>query len=86
MTGDELAAALYVEQGYMILWSREPLRIGSLTDSQGDSTAMLRILRETTVDEYVKQSKRARELAPEIAGPLRGYELNAHYYRVEACD
>ena len=84
MTGDELAAALYAEQGYMVLWSREPLEIGSITDSEGDCTAMLRIVRETNVDEYVKQSKRARELEPSIAGPLRDY--HAHYYHVEALD
>lgn len=86
MTGDELAAALYAEQGYMVLWSLKPLTIGSLTDSEGDSTAVLRILGEATKEEYLKQSRRAKELAPHIAGMPHGRDLLAHFYRVEAAD
>lgn len=90
MTGDELAAAVYAEQGFLILGSTEPRKMGEIRrESVHESwrTAVstpMRIVGVSTEQEMRRQTERYIQLS----GAHDHYQKNAytHYYRVEAAD
>ena len=87
MSGDELAAALYAEQGYLVMYSKHPRTIGSIdTDSGAVKQGLrpLRIIGPSSSAEYKAQTLRASEIAPELASP-GGFSW-PYFYRVEAAD
>lgn len=87
MTGDQLAAALYAEQGYLIMQSPTPKQIGDIIDAvrtnHGAITPPVRITALATSDEWHSQQERAAKLGANIDGFVLPC---ATYYRVEACD
>ena len=92
ITGDELAAALYAEQGYFVASSFMPRKIGDIDiDNSHHPTkrvsATMRVVGDATEKEWISQWNMAHELAPDITGDeyVRSpWEL--YFYRVEACD
>ena len=90
MTGDELAAALYVEQGYLIVGTTYPVDIGCvIRENTCESTreparTPLRVLSLASHAEYRAQCV----LYIQMGG--RVFPDNAfgwpYVYRVEACD
>ncbi len=87
MTGDELAAALYAEQGYLVLASDNVYQVGqALPLVRGVNSVSIVPLVKCATDEadYLKQVRRARELGPERVGVDDGRK--PYYYRVVAAD
>jgi hypothetical protein len=94
MTGDELAARLYAEQGYLVIESPpwRPHAIGDLIliaespASNGDRFVRipLVVVAHSNIEEYKKQD----DLATSLVGEESSGEFypNATYYRVEAAD
>jgi len=68
----------------MVLWSLMPLKIGDITDSEGDASFPLRVLADSSRSEYLAQCALASELSGMTLVPT--YELSGHFYRVEAAD
>lgn len=89
MTGDELAAALYAEQGFMVIESSCEEKIGDIVKCSNlyEVNTPLIIAGLATREEFMRQAALAFALAgnPEKVGdiPEPG---NHHYYRVEAAD
>jgi hypothetical protein len=88
MTGDELAARLFAEQGYLVLASLVPYKEGqALPHLQGVNgvSSVVKIICSTSESDYLRQLNRVRELAP--VGPWHDADgLASYYYRVEAAD
>ena len=92
MTGDELAAALYTEQGYLITGSRFPAELGSILNKSrfgfGESlpfTVPLKVVGTATYDQWKNQVKTMRRIG--IAAGIRSDHVpRPYYYRVEAAD
>jgi hypothetical protein len=87
MTGDELAAALYAEQGYLVIGAFDECPIGKINQATsmttGDCATPMRIVAVSTRDEFIKQRKIVSRLTG-ITGT--GWAGFSHYYRIEAAD
>ena len=90
MTGDELAAALYAEQGYMALAQNQARKHGEIIPpgtcgwEDAPITTPLRVIGDSNRDEWGSQKPIIARALGLQCGPVRG---NApYYYRVEAAD
>ena len=87
MSGDELAAAIYAKQGYLVLASADPLKIGQVTDSEGHCSAPLIVKANSNYTEYSEQASLESLLrlgVPRKSTARKSYER--YFYRVEAAD
>lgn len=86
MTGDELAARLFAEQGYLVLAGNELKKIGDLVigaDSKfGWSATPVRIVAISNIREFMEQDR----LATRIFGGISSETEHRYFYRVEALD
>ncbi len=88
MTGDELAAAVYAVQGFLVMESNTPEELGAVVKCSnliGVKTP-LRVTGPSNQKEFLAQAKLGYRLAQ---SPLVGIEWepgNFKYYRVEAAD
>lgn len=87
MTGDELAAALYVEHGFISMATVEPLHVGEiwLGHAARQAGVPLRVIGRSSSTEYANQARRAGIIAPDLALG-EPPQLYPYYYRVEAAD
>ncbi len=88
MSPDELAAALYVEQGFLVAVCRSPMERGGIErrwDSDGAlGETPLRILRPASQSDFDAQSEVSRKITGKRKGFLGGgYQW---FYFVEAAD
>jgi hypothetical protein len=88
MTGDELAAQLFTEQGYLVLFCDRQLELGDIVrDNSQESdpaTTPVRVIGESSRAEYWKQFRRANVLLGRPDRPLALEQV--YFYRVEAAD
>ena len=91
MTGDELAAALYAEQGYLVASRPKPHMIGDVGPAYahglGKMQTVIRIIAQSDYEEFNRQ----RRLATKILGhPAPGDDAipddGMYFYRIEAVD
>ncbi len=83
MSGDELAAAVYAERGYLVVGANAPLALGDVRFARAwDVSTPLRITAISNRQEF--------EQCERVAQRLVGYSFKAgdapYYYRVEAAD
>lgn len=90
LTGDQLAARLFAEQGYFVMYSDYPLRIEAITTEDeyvmGREPVRLpfRIVGQSNREEYTDQRRRTSEITGYALDP---FPSDAHYfYRCEAAD
>jgi len=88
MTGDELAARLYAEQGYLLVGTVLQLGIGEIIPHKAQSpndvvNTPLRVVGRATRTQYILQDQLAQRLAGLEYHPDRDFD---NYYRVEAAD
>lgn len=84
MTGDELVAALYAEQGYLCCHTRTAFAIGEIGPHERLDTPM-RVVGPSTRDEVLKQRRLAKRIAPDAQWADKG-DVGPYFYRLEACD
>lgn len=88
MTGDELAAALYAEQGYLTLGTTAPLAIGEITTETSYGGGIpLRVIAKSNKAEHRRQDRTSVRLG--LVEPVSNesdYFPFLYYYRVEAAD
>ncbi len=85
LTGDQLAAALYAEQGYLVVSYRDEFPMGVPFPASGTlkCNTPLIITGVSARAEYVRQVHRASEMC---GLSLSEMEDDTHFYRVEAAD
>ncbi len=87
MSGDELAAKVYAERGYLVMATNREVVIGTaqphMRGANGVSIIPL-VKSKTTEADYLEQLRRVRELDSGIPTDIEW--LAKHYYRVEAAD
>ena len=86
MTGDELAAALYAEQGYLVLSYYQEQEIGSIHKrfTHGGIEVVpipIRLISKSSIMEFDRQQDTKARM-----GARRDKPLGHHFYRVEAAD
>lgn len=93
MTGDELAARLYAERGYLVMSSELELPLGDICEEaelvrdRERMRTMLRIVGQSNPAEYHQQQLRAAEICEEHGiSANRMPCLDPYFYRVEAAD
>jgi hypothetical protein len=84
--GDDLAARIVAERGYLVLVSTTPLRIGQLTDSSGHCEAPLIVVGPATADDYYAQGKLAADLSGDASKAVHPKSLKLYFYKVNAAD
>ncbi len=88
MSGDDLAARLYAEQGYFIVSSMMMQGKGSvirLSNKEKVETPM-RVLGIAEREKYLAQCVLAHNIAPEIATAAVPFRQGPFYFYVEAAD
>jgi hypothetical protein len=87
MNGDDLAAQLFAQQGYLVLGSTRALSIGSIqtADKGAPMSTPLRVIAKSTKTEWNKQGRLASRISGGEFGMRPGCPA-AFYYRVEAVD
>lgn len=89
MTGDEVAAAVYAERGFVVLGSNYPMPIGYLTRDNSTHKAFnraqapLKVIAESNLDEFLEQCECIERLLG--ISPNRVFPWT-YFYRVEAAD
>jgi hypothetical protein len=92
MSGEELAAALYAEQGYVVTTGDRPWKVGEISTRpyfrgmRGVLGVPLRVVAESNVEEYNRQIQLANRLAPDMGPAQQRLEPPVLYYRCEAAD
>lgn len=85
MTTDQLAAALVEVQGFLVIASTHPMEIGECySQNRGHLQAIVRVISETTREEFERQNKLAEPMWGGSLGVLIPEEQ--WFYRVEAAD
>lgn len=87
VTGEELAARLNAEQGYLVAADERLLSVGFiiLPEDHQCTGIPIRVVGPATEKEYRDQAALANKIAPNLAaGPP--FTKWPHYYRVEATD
>jgi len=92
ISGDELAARLFAEQGYLVMGFEEPVPLGTILFDRkehkapgihGKCTAALRIVAHSSRDELESQYR----LAQGLLGLGEAQDATVtHFYRAEAAD
>lgn len=87
MSGDELASALYAEQGFVVIAGPHPVAIGTVV--RGYPTALgalhtpLRVIGDATAQDFRTQ----RAIAARVCGcPQYPVIVTDRFYRAEPCD
>ena len=86
MTGDDLAERLFAEQGYFVASLQLRPEIGQIVkplDYPPGAKIPLRIVAESTLEEWLSQCERARSFGWEYSPEDRWFP---NFYRVEAAD
>ena len=92
MTAEELARQLYERQGYLLIATTRPHKIGEITDTvlhdftepRNQNVTPLRVVAESSQVEMAVQGRLIGELVGvPYKGPRQGWK---YYYRVEAAD
>ncbi len=90
MTADEIASEVFNEQGYLVLASFKPYKVGDSIPSpythlrKSDRLLVaLRVTEDSNVSEFMKQARLAQTLS---GGPVIGDPDFPYYYRTEPQD
>jgi len=90
VTGDDIAAQLKQEQGYLVYGAYTKKEIGEIIppERHGDHSIPVRIVKVSTVAALVKQTNRVHEIAPELQKrKIQSSDVRWPFiYEVEAID
>ncbi len=85
MTGDELAALVFAEQGYFVMAAKRDHPVGTIIDPgrHGEHGMPMVIVGPSNRKEYLQQLEIGRRISPSTVGHAGNWPI---YYRVEAAD